>query len=191
MAQNEINYFDKFFSTIENPDDLTAFDIENKWNEQNERCYWTGLLLQTDFFEHNVLSHPICPTIDKIDYSKPYSYENIVICVKMAKDGRNETGFADFHQCMAMMAHAVLTKETSPPYILHILANRQQAASTQKAMEEQKQDRNRVAEEIVQLNPKLKEYMQNKKNISEASSVDSKLEDLNERDSVISGRPTL
>lgn len=191
MAENEVNYFDKFFSTIENPDELTSFDIENKWNEQGSRCYWTGLALQLDFFQHNILEHPICPAIDKIDYSKPYSYDNILICVKMAKDARNQSGFADFHQCMAMMAHSILTKQTSPPYIMQILANREQAAAVQKSMEEQKQDRDKVANEILLLNPKLQEYMKNKKEQLNVSVVNEEYGTVDERDNLLGSRPTL
>lgn len=189
MEKQKVDNFDTFFKTIDIPEELTAFDIENKWNEQNERCYWTGLVLQLDFFQHNVLNHPICPAVDKIDYSKPYSYDNIVICVKMAKDARNQTGFADFHQCMAMMANAILTKQTSPPYIMQILANREQAAATQRAMEEQKQDKDRVNREILELNPKLKQYIENKE--KEAIQKSKELADMDvvESDSLVASRP--
>jgi hypothetical protein len=144
---------------------ITPMEIENKWHEQDGRCYWFGLPLDLKLLYNDhpdwYQKHPLAPSIDKIDPEKDYEYENIVICTRMANFGRNVFPFNEFHSVVAQVAEAMLSRETAPGYIRQILSMKQQ----QKAMAEQVQSSGKfkpeiIMEDILAINPGLKDVLQ-------------------------------
>jgi hypothetical protein len=151
---------------------LTPLDIENKWYEQDGRCYWFGIPLNLGLLYNDhpgwYPAHPLAPSIDKMNPDGDYSYDNIVICTRFANFGRNVYPFDGFHQVVALVAESMLSRETSPAYIRQILANRQQQKATAEAMKEVKQDNPRILmEEILLINPGLKEYLERTKAVAD------------------------
>jgi hypothetical protein len=151
---------------------LGPLDVENKWYEQDGRCYWFGIPLNLGLLYNDhpgwYPKHPLAPSIDKIDPDGDYTYDNIVICTRFANFGRNVYPFDGFHQVVALVAESMLSRETSPAYIRQILANRQQQKATAEAMKEVKQDNPRILmEEILLINPGLKEYLERTKAVAD------------------------
>lgn len=66
--------------------DLKVSDIEEIYEKQNGLCYWFNIpLLVSD-----QKKHPQQPSIDRIDNTKGYTKDNIVLCCYSANIGRNE-----------------------------------------------------------------------------------------------------
>jgi hypothetical protein len=143
---------------------ITPIEVENKWHEQDGRCYWFGLdldlgLLYNDHPDWYPM-HPLAPSVDKINPDGDYEYDNIVICTRMANFGRSLFPFNEFHSVVAKIAESMLSRETAPGYIRQILSMKQQ----QKAMVEDVQNTSKhipkmTMEDMFLINPKLKDVL--------------------------------
>jgi diphthamide synthase subunit DPH2 len=65
---------------------LSWRDLQKKFNRQGQKCHWLGVKLKPDnnFYKY----HPMAMSVDRVDSSKGYYYENIVISSRMANLGR-------------------------------------------------------------------------------------------------------
>jgi hypothetical protein len=65
---------------------LTINDINEIYKSQKGMCYWFGVPL----IPSKTKKHPQQPSLDRLDRSKGYTKENVVLCCYSANIGRNE-----------------------------------------------------------------------------------------------------
>lgn len=65
---------------------VTPEDLRRKLDEQDGKCYWTGIPLDTDkVFESYDME---MPSVDRLDNALGYHYDNIVITTRFINVGR-------------------------------------------------------------------------------------------------------
>lgn len=72
--------------------DLTSQDIIDLYDKQNGKCYWLGI----DMSKDNSYYTPNQPSIDRLDNSKGYTKDNIVLACTFANLGRKTTKEEEF-----------------------------------------------------------------------------------------------
>ena len=65
---------------------LTVDDINEMFNKQDGLCYWFKIPL----IPSKDKKHPQQPSLDRLDSSKGYTRDNVVLCCYSANIGRNE-----------------------------------------------------------------------------------------------------
>jgi hypothetical protein len=75
---------DSRFRGIKNS--LTVDDINDLFEKQNGLCYWFKIPLIPSY----KLKHPQQPSLDRLDTTKGYTKDNVVLCCYSANIGRNE-----------------------------------------------------------------------------------------------------
>ena len=72
---------------------ITAEDLEKQWEKQGKVCYWLNIPIDLNLLYNDhpewYPKHPGAPSVDKIDDSKDYTPDNIVITCRFANFGRN------------------------------------------------------------------------------------------------------
>lgn len=81
--------------------ELTAEDIKLIWETQNGCCYWLGVPLNGDSELPD--RHPLKPSIDRLDNSKGYIKDNVVITSTFANLGRSNTTVEDFSEFLTLL----------------------------------------------------------------------------------------
>ncbi len=74
---------------------LTPEDLIRKYEEQNGLCYWSELQLKPEF--NYIKRHPLAISVERVDNSKGYTYENIKLVIRMFNLGRCSYQ-GDFHE---------------------------------------------------------------------------------------------
>lgn len=81
---------------------ITADDLRAQWAKQGEVCYWLKIPLDLGLLYKNhpgwYKKHPGAPSVDRIDDSKDYTPDNIVITSRFANFGRNVYPFDRMHE---------------------------------------------------------------------------------------------
>ena len=73
---------------------FTWQDVEQKWLEQGKKCGWLKVRLDPeDVFIKN---HPLAPSIDRVDTTKPYSYDNVIVSCRLVNLGRGRYDDEEF-----------------------------------------------------------------------------------------------
>lgn len=73
---------------------LTMEEIDDIYEKQNGKCYWTGLEMNP-----NVISKfPSKPSLDRINRHKGYTKDNVVLCCLAINIGRNSSDKEVFEQ---------------------------------------------------------------------------------------------
>jgi hypothetical protein len=89
---------------------LTAEILEEVWNEQEKVCYWFKIPLDFGLLYNDhpdwLPKHPMAPSVDRIDDSKDYTKDNIVICCRFANLGRNIYPFDKFHDVVKLIVES-------------------------------------------------------------------------------------
>lgn len=72
---------------------ITEQDILDLWEHQSGRCYWLGIQMTEDYVGSR---HPASPSLDRLDNSKGYTQDNVVLTSTFANLGRSNTTVEDF-----------------------------------------------------------------------------------------------
>jgi hypothetical protein len=88
---------------------LTMEDIERMWAKQKGRCYWWGIELVAS----SGLRDPQRPSIDRLDCSKGYYPDNVVIACLAANLARSDTTVERFREFSKLMFKCL----TSAPHL--------------------------------------------------------------------------
>jgi len=65
---------------------LTEDMLIQKYEEQCGKCYWSGLKLDENF--NYIKHHPFAISVERLDNSKGYTYENTVLTRRLFNLGR-------------------------------------------------------------------------------------------------------
>lgn len=80
------------FGKVSNQTYLTPQDIVDVIDNQNGECHYFRIRLNLTLLYNNHPQYyprnPIAPSIDRIDCDKPYTRDNIVVCLRFANTGR-------------------------------------------------------------------------------------------------------
>jgi hypothetical protein len=76
-------------------------DLINIYNQQNGKCYWSGLPLDQSF--NKIKHHPFAISPERLDNSKPYDMTNVVLCRRMFNLGRMAFPEKDFEEAMKIL----------------------------------------------------------------------------------------
>lgn len=73
---------------------ITEQDLRLLWEKQDGRCYW--LKIKMSLKDLYVAHSPFAPSVDRIDNTKGYHLDNIVLCTRFANKGRGAYNSDDF-----------------------------------------------------------------------------------------------
>lgn len=81
------------------------------FESQQGRCYWFNVpLLPTH--EHK---HPQKPSVDRLDATKGYTPDNVVLCCYTANIGRNTSTADTFRKFVEVLKQSLATLPPAPP----------------------------------------------------------------------------
>ena len=78
---------------------LTIDDINQLFQKQNGLCYWFKIPL----IPSNDSKHPQQPSLDRLDRTKGYTLDNVVLTCYSANIGRNETSVEDWEKFLILL----------------------------------------------------------------------------------------
>ena len=78
---------------------LTIDDINQLFQKQNGLCYWFNVPL----IPSNDSKHPQQPSLDRLDRTKGYTLDNVVLTCYSANIGRNETSVEDWEKFLILL----------------------------------------------------------------------------------------
>lgn len=78
---------------------LTVQDINEMFSNQNGLCYWFKIPL----IPSNNKKHPQQPSLDRLDPSKGYTKDNVVLCCYTANIGRNENNLETWRKFLDLL----------------------------------------------------------------------------------------
>lgn len=78
---------------------LTVQDINEMFDKQNGLCYWFKIPL----IPSNDSKHPQQPSLDRLDRTKGYTLDNVVLTCYSANIGRNETSVEDWEKFLILL----------------------------------------------------------------------------------------
>jgi len=78
---------------------LTVQDINEMFDKQNGLCYWFKIPL----IPSNDSKHPQQPSLDRLDRTKGYTLDNVVLTCYSANIGRNETSVEDWKKFLILL----------------------------------------------------------------------------------------
>lgn len=81
-------------STSRHEIDITIDDLKEQWNKQKGKCYWLNIDMRLE--DLAVTRSPFAPSVDRIDSSRGYHKDNIVLTTRFANLGRGAYDKNDF-----------------------------------------------------------------------------------------------
>lgn len=83
------------------PVTITIQNLIDIYNNQNGKCYWSGLPLDAKF--NKIKHHPFAISPERLDNSLPYDISNVVLCRRMFNLGRMAFPEKDFEVVMKIL----------------------------------------------------------------------------------------
>jgi len=68
------------------PIEVTTKDLIGKFHDQNGKCYWSGISLDENF--NYIKRHPLAISVDRLDNSIGYIYDNLALTLRVFNLGR-------------------------------------------------------------------------------------------------------
>lgn len=84
---------------------LTPEDIIKKYQEQSGLCYWSEISLDAQF--NYIKRHPLAISVERLDNTQGYTYENIRLVLRMFNLGRCSYA-GDFHQVVSLLKQKII-----------------------------------------------------------------------------------
>ena len=78
---------------------ITVDDINEIFKKQNGLCFW----FKVPLVPSNKLKHPQQPSLDRLDRSKGYTKDNVVLTCYSANIGRNETTVEEWEKFLKLL----------------------------------------------------------------------------------------
>lgn len=73
---------------------ITEKELEEVFVHQESKCFWFNIKLNLDWLYEKW--HPLAPSVDRLDETKGYLKDNIVICARIANLGRQKCDLNKF-----------------------------------------------------------------------------------------------
>jgi hypothetical protein len=80
---------------------VTEQDLVDIYNNQQGKCYWSGLPLDEKF--NKIKHHPFAISPERLDNALPYNKENLVLCRRMFNLGRMAFPEKEFGDVMKLL----------------------------------------------------------------------------------------
>jgi hypothetical protein len=80
---------------------LTQELLVKKFKEQNGKCYWSGLPLKEEY--NYIKHHPLAISVERLDNSEGYTYENTVLTRRLYNLGRMAFPESEFRRVLEEM----------------------------------------------------------------------------------------
>ena len=91
-------------STSRHDLDITLEDLKEQWAKQEGKCYWLNIDMSLE--DLLVSRSPFAPSVDRIDSSRGYHKDNIVLTTRFANLGRGAYDKEDFKPRLdALLSH--------------------------------------------------------------------------------------
>ena len=81
-------------STSRHDLDITLEDLKEQWEKQGGKCYWLNIDMSLE--DLLISRSPFAPSVDRIDSSRGYHKDNIVLTTRFANLGRGAYDRDDF-----------------------------------------------------------------------------------------------
>jgi hypothetical protein len=81
-------------STSRHEIDIVLDDLKEQWEIQNGLCYWLDIKMSLP--DLAISRSPFAPSVDRLDSSRGYHKDNIVLCTRFANLGRGAYDRYDF-----------------------------------------------------------------------------------------------
>jgi hypothetical protein len=82
---------------------LTVNDVNEMFDKQNGLCYWFKIPLIPSY----KLKHPQQPSLDRLDNTKGYTKDNVVLCCYSANIGRNENSQEVWEEFLSILLNII------------------------------------------------------------------------------------
>lgn len=86
---------------------ITEKDLVTIWNRQEGKCHYWNIQLDMDLLFSNkpnyMPSHPLAPSVDRIDNNKDYTIDNVVICARFANLGRGSFPYEEMKKVVSFL----------------------------------------------------------------------------------------
>jgi hypothetical protein len=97
-------------STSRHDIDIVLDDLKDQWEAQNGRCYWLGVEMSLP--DLAVSRSPFAPSVDRLDSSRGYHRDNIVLTTRFANLGRGAYDRDDFQpRLLALLADRTMAEK--------------------------------------------------------------------------------
>lgn len=83
---------------------ITEVDITTLYAAQEGKCAYTGALMTMDCSEHNRNS----ASVDRVDCSKGYTVDNIVLCCSIVNTMKNNLSMVEFREVIRLLHERLL-----------------------------------------------------------------------------------
>ena len=87
--------------------DVVWQDLEKKFIEQDYKCFWLGVPLNPEWIFKT--HYPMAISVDRLENSKDYTYDNIVICCRFANLARGRCEAGEFAKIIRALAKRGIT----------------------------------------------------------------------------------